>query len=64
MKVTTDGLADALRQLSPERLLARIDALDAERAQLMVLLRSVRARERAEARGRRPAPRAKPSGGG
>jgi len=65
MKAPDDLLA-ALRGLSPERIVARIDALDAERAQLLILLRGVRARERLDARRKaagRPAGKAKTGSG-
>jgi hypothetical protein len=40
---------DALRGLTSEQILARLDQIRAEEAQLRALLRSVRARERAAA---------------
>jgi len=61
MDAARDPIA-ALRELNADELVARIDALDAERKQLIVLLRSVRAREREEARAREAGRRAAPSG--
>ena len=63
MPAPTDPI-DLLTRLSADDLAERIERLDGERAQLMVLLRSARARERREARTSCPAPTSPPAGQG